>query len=347
VSLALKVATYHALDDIRIEDKPKPRIAAYEILVEMKACGVCGSDLMDWYLRSRAPLVLGHEPSGIIAEAGKNVEGFKVGDRVFAHHHVACMNCHFCIHGDYTLCAKFLQTHLEPGGFAQYFRVPAPNLQIDTLKLPADVSFEEATLIEPMGCCIRAQDKCNIEKGDTVAIVGAGPSGIIHAMLAKLAGASEVIVSDTVDYRLKAAERLAADVIVNPLNERVAEKVKGVTEDRGADTVIVTAPNVKAIEESVSVCRKGGTLCLFAPTRPEEQVSISPHKLFFNEIRIVPSYSTSHVETRKALELISSGKIKAKELITHRFPLSQTAEAFKIATYSKECLKVIVTNKKP
>jgi L-iditol 2-dehydrogenase len=342
----LKVATYYALDDIRIEDKLKPKITADEILVEMKACGVCGSDLMDWYLRSRAPLVLGHEPAGIIAEAGKNVEGFDVGDRVFVHHHVACLNCHFCLHGDYTLCAKFLQTHLDPGGFAEYFRVPAPNLQIDTLKLPRNVSFEEATLIEPIGCCIRAQSKCNIQKGDSVAVVGAGPSGIIHAMLAKLAGASNVIVSDTVDYRLKAAQRFGADFVANPLREKVAEKVKDVTEGRGADVVIVTAPNVKAIEESVSLCRKGGTLCLFAPTKPEEQVSVSPHKLFFNEIRIVPSYSTSHVETRKALELISSGKIKAKELITHRFPLSQTAEAFKIAAYSKECLKVIVANEK-
>jgi len=346
VSLALKVATYYALDDIRIEDKPRPKIGADEILVEMKACGVCGSDLMDWYLRSRAPLVLGHEPSGVIAEAGKSVEGFEVGDRVFVHHHVACMNCHFCLHGDYTLCTKFLQTHLEPGGFAEYFGVPPPNLQIDTLKLPANISFEEATLIEPVGCCVRAQNKCNIQKGDAVAVVGAGPSGIIHTMLAKLAGASKVIVSDTVDYRLKAAQRLGADLTANPLNEKIAERVKDVTEGRGADVVIVTAPNVKALEESVSICRRGGTLCLFAPTRPEEQASLNPHKLFFNEIRIVPSYSTSHLETRKALELISSGKIKAKELITHRFPLSQTAEAFKIAAYSKECLKVIVVNEK-
>jgi L-iditol 2-dehydrogenase len=289
---------------------------------------------------------LGHEPAGIIVEAGKNVKGFEVGDRVFAHHHVACLTCHYCTRGDYTLCAKFTQTHIEPGGFAEYFKVPAPNLQIDTLKLPNNVSYEEATLIEPVGCCVRAQNKCGIQKGDTVAIVGAGPSGIIHAMLAKLGGASQIIVSDTVEYRLKAAQRLGADVTVNPLKEKVAEKVKDDTEGRGADVVIVTAPNVKAIEESVSICRKGGTLCLFAPTKPEEQARLSPHRLFFNEIRIVPSYSTSHLETRTALQLISSGRIKAKELITHRFPLSQTAEAFKIAAHSKECLKVVVVNEK-
>src|SRR3972149_5316008 len=203
----MKAAMYYSLNDIRIEDVPNPKIGADEILVEMRAWGICGSDLMDWYLRSRAPLVLGHEPAGVIVEAGKNVKGFEVGDRVFAHHHVADLTCYYCKRGDYTLCPQFGQTHLEPGGFAEYFKVPAPNLQIDTLKLPSSLSYEEATLIEPVGCCIRAQNKCNIQKGDTVAIIGAGPSGIIHAMLAKIGGAAQVIASDTVDFRLKAAER--------------------------------------------------------------------------------------------------------------------------------------------
>jgi len=340
----MKVATYYSLDDIRIEDKPKPKIGPDEILVEMKACGVCGSDLMEWYLRSRAPLVLGHEPAGVVAEAGKEVKNFRVGDRVFAHHHVACLKCHYCLRGDYTMCQQFGQTHIEPGGFAEYFRVPALNLQIDTLKLPSDLSYEEATLIEPVGCCIRAQNKCNIQAGDVVAVVGAGPSGIIHAMLAKTSGAAKTIVSDTVEFRLNAAKRLGASVAVNPQRENLVDKVKEATEGRGADVVIVTAPNLKAIEDGIQTCRRGGTLCLFAPTEPKEQARLSPHRLFFSEITIVPSYSTSHVETRLALQLISSGRIKAKELITHRFPLSQTAEAFKIAAHSKECLKVVVLN---
>jgi len=342
----MKVATYYALDDIRIENQPKPRIGPDEVLVEMRACGVCGSDLMDWYLRSRAPLVLGHEPAGVIVEAGKNVKGFQVDDRVFVHHHVACLSCHYCARGDYTMCQQFAQTHIEPGGFAEYFRVPSPNLQIDTLKLPRNLSYEEATLIEPVGCCIRAQNKCKIQAGDTVAVIGAGPSGIIHAMLAKINGASKTIVSDTVEYRLKAANRFGADLTVNPQKDKLTEEVKEVTEGRGADVVIVTAPNLKALESGIQVCRRGGTLCLFAPTQPEVQARLSPHRLFFFEITIVPSYSTSHVETRSALKLISSGKIKAKELITHRFPLNQTAEAFRIAAQSKECLKVIVINEK-
>jgi L-iditol 2-dehydrogenase len=308
----------------------------------MKACGVCGSDLMEWYLRSRAPLVLGHEPVGVIVEAGKEVEGFKFGDRVFAHHHVADLNCYYCKRGDYTLCPQFAQTHLEPGGFAEYFKVPAPNLQLDTLKLPDSLSFEEATLIEPVGCCIRAQNKVGIQKGDSVAVIGAGPSGIIHAMLAKLAGAGQVMVTDLVEYRLRMAEQLGADETVNGQNEDSAERVKRATDSRGADIVIVTAPNAKAVEDSVQMVRKGGKILLFAPTQPNQFARLSPHRLFFSEITVVPSYSVSHIETREALKLISSGAFKAKELITHRFPLSRTQEAFQTAAESKECLKVVV-----
>jgi len=340
----MKAVMYYSLDDIRIEDVPKPKIGADEILVEMKACGVCGSDLMDWYLRSRAPLVLGHEPAGVIVEAGKNVKGFRVGDRVFAHHHVADLTCYYCARGDYTLCPQFGQTHLEPGGFAEYFKVRAPNLQIDTLKLPDNLSFEEATLIEPVGCCLRAQNKAGIRKGDSIAIMGAGPSGIIHAMLAKIAGASQVFVADLVDYRLKMAERLGADLTLNPQRENLVERIKEATENRGADVVIVTAPNVKAVEDGVQIVRRGGKLLLFAPTEPSQYARLSPHRLFFSEITVIPSYSVSHIETRTALELINSGRIKAKELITHRFPLSRTSDAFQTAAKTKECLKVVVLN---
>jgi len=333
---------YYSLDNIKIQDVPKPEISSDEVLVEMKACGVCGSDLMEWYLRTRAPLVLGHEPAGVVVEAGENVKDFKVGDRVFAHHHVADLTCYYCKHGDYTLCSQFAQTHLEPGGFAEYFKVPAPNLQLDTLKLPDSLSFEEATLIEPVGCCIRAQNKAGVQKGDIVAVVGAGPSGIIHAMLAKITGAGQVLVADLVEYRLKIARRLGADATVNGQNEDSVERVKQATENRGADIVIVTAPSAGAVEDSVQMVRKGGRILLFAPTQPDQYARMSPHRLFFSEITVVPSYSVSHIETRKALQLISSGVFKAKELITHRFSLSQTQEAFQTAATSKECLKVVV-----
>ncbi len=342
----MKAIVYYSLDNILLEDMPIPKIGAHEILVEMKACGICGSDLMEWYLKTRAPLVLGHEPVGIVAKTGSKVKEFEVGDRVFAHHHVACLTCHYCRHGAYTLCKQFAKTHLEPGGFAEYFKVPAPNLQIDTLKIPNEVSFEEATLVEPIGCCIRALNKCNIQASDSAVVVGVGPSGIIFTMLLRIFAASQVITTDFVDYRLKAAKHLGADLTVNPEVESLIDIVKKATEGRGADIVIVTAPNVNAYLAGIELCRKGGTLCIFAPTQPEDFMRLSPNKLFFSEIKLVPSYSTSHIETSAALKLIQTKRIDAKKLITHRFPLSKTAKAFQTVARSKECIKVVVFNER-
>jgi L-iditol 2-dehydrogenase len=341
----MKAAVYYNLDDIRVEDMPQPKPEPDEIVVEMKACGICGSDLMEWYLKSRAPLVLGHEPSGVVTEIGRNVKAFEPGDRVFVHHHVACLTCHYCIHGNYTMCERFGQTRIHPGGFAEYFRVPAENLQIDTFKIPENISFEEATLIEPTACCIRAQNKLCIQTGDSIAIIGAGPSGTLHVLLSKMAGASKVVVSDLIDYRLKMAEKFGADLTVNPRLRRFDEAVKEVTNGRGADVVIVTAPVKEALIDGMKTCRRGGTVCMFAPTQPNEYARISPHRLFFSEITLIPSYSTSHVETRIASRLISSGRIPARDLITHRFPLSRVAEAFQTAAKNKECLKVVVVNR--
>jgi L-iditol 2-dehydrogenase len=340
----MKVAMYYSQQDIRIEETPTPEIGEDEVLVEMKACGICGSDLMDWYLKSRAPLVLGHEPTGIIAKAGSKVNGFNVGDRVFVHHHVACLTCHYCKHGDYTLCKQFHETHIDPGGLAEYFRVPAPNLQIDTLEIPETLSFEEATLIEPVGCCIRAFNKSSIQAGDTVVIIGAGATGMIHTALSEIFGASKTIVSDLIDYRLQVAKKFGADVIVNPKKEDLKAVVNAETDGIGADLVVVTAPSLEAYKSGLSICRKGGKLCVFAPTSPGEYLQISPKGLFFSEIQIIPSYSTSHLETRKALELMKTGRLKVKELITHRFRLADAAKAFKTALENRESLKVIVLN---
>jgi L-iditol 2-dehydrogenase len=338
----MKVAVYHGSKDVRVEEAPTPRISEDEALVEMRACGVCGSDLMDWYLGSRAPLVLGHEPAGTIAKNGSRVRGFEAGDRVFVHHHVACLKCHFCTRGDYTLCKQFQETNIEPGGFSEYFRVPAPNLQVDTLRIPNGMSFDEATLIEPIGCCLRAIKKCGVQAGDSVAVIGAGVTGIIHLMLSKLLGASKIIISDPFDFRLVAARKFGADVTVNPEDENVAIVAKAETEGRGVDVAVVTAPSLQAYATAMSVCRRGGTLCVFAPTVPESTMQMSPKELFFSELRIIPSYSTSHIETREALELLKSGKLRVRDLITHRFRLDETAEALSTAREGRESLKVIV-----
>jgi len=340
----MKVAVYHSQQDTRLEDMPVPGISGDEVLVEMKACGVCGSDLMSWYLEKRAPLVLGHEPAGVIAKKGDMVKNFEEGDRVFVHHHVACLTCHYCLRGDYTLCEQFHNTGIQPGGFAQYFRVPAPNLQIDTLAIPETVSFEEATLIEPLACCIRALRKGELRIDDSVAIIGAGTTGMIHIMLSRLLGASRIIVSDLFDRRLEAAKKFGADVTVNPQRESLDEVVRGETDKIGVDLAIVTASSLKAYRAAVGVCRKGGRILVFAPTAPGEALDMSLKELFFSGVQLIPSYSTSHLETRQALGLIRSERIRAKDLITHRYDLEHTADAFSTAMESNESLKVVVLN---
>lgn len=340
----MKAAMYYSQEDVRIEDLPVPAIGRDEVLTEMKACGICGSDLLDWYLKERSPLVIGHEPAGTIVEKGEDVKDFDVGDRVFVHHHVACLSCHYCRHGDFTLCEQFHGTNIQPGGLAEYFRVPAKNLGIDTLKIPGNMSYEEATLIEPVGCCLRAFNKTQFQKGDSVAVIGAGATGVIHVALSKIFGSARTIASDLLDYRLKMAKEFGADVVVNPERESIEDVVKSETGGRGVDVAIVTAPSLEAYRAGMAVCRKGGKLVVFAPTAPGKYLQVSPKELFFTETQIIPSYSSSHVETRMALKLIESGQINAKGLITHRFPLDDTAEAFRTARENRESLKIVVLN---
>jgi L-iditol 2-dehydrogenase len=340
----MKTAVYYDRNDIRIEERARPRIEDDEVLVQMRACGVCGSDLMDWYIKPRAPLVLGHEPVGLVAERGQKVHDLDVGDRVFVHHHVACMTCHYCLRGDFTLCEQFRKTNIVPGGFSEYFKAPSPNLNMDTLKIPDNVSDNEAILIEPLGCCLRALHRCEIQIGDTVAVLGCGATGIMNVAVSKLFGASTVIASDFFKPRLRAAQEHGADLIVNVSDEQLGEIVQSVSDGRGVDVVVATAPNVDAYACGLGILRKGGRLCIFAPTDPEKSMSISPKELFFSERKIIPSYSTSHVETREALELIRNRRIDLRRLVTHRFTLDEISEAFSTAREDMTSLKVLVLN---
>ncbi len=337
----MRALVYHGRGDLRVEDVKEPEPGPGEVLVEMRACGVCGSDLMDWYLEPRAPLVLGHEPSGVVLEVGEGVERLRPGDRVFVHHHVACLSCHYCTHGSYTLCPMFRRTHIRPGGMAERFVAQRENVLHDTLKLPENLSFEEATLIEPMACCIRALRKVDLEPGDSAAVIGSGPSGIIHIQLLRLMGAGFIASCDLSEYRVEAALKFGADLSMNARERGFEEAVREATGGRGADLVVVTAPSPEAFKMGLRCVRRGGTLLLFAPSEPGALVEVSLTSLFFDEVRIVPSYSASHLETRMALELLRGGRVKAGEMITHRLPLDRAPEAFEVAR-GGECLKVVV-----
>ncbi|MFQ6066315.1 MAG: zinc-dependent dehydrogenase [bacterium] len=338
----MKAARYYSNDDVRVEEVPVPEIGPGEILVEVKACGVCGSDVMEWYMKPRAPLFFGHEPAGVVCQVGKGVENLSLGDRVFVHHHVPCFVCHYCRRESYTMCRTFKETRLYPGGFADYIRVPPPNVRVDVLKLPAQVSFEEGSLIEPMACCLRGIKRANLKLGDTVLIMGAGFTGLIHLQLAKILGAGLVIVSDFLDFKLEKAKKLGADVIINPGKEEALEKIKEVNEARGADIVVVTPGNIEALKEAIRLAGKGATLYQFGPTSPEASLSIVPHQFFFSEITFVASYSCSSLETRTILEYISQKRIDTDGLITHNFSLDQIGQAVKLTAEAKESLKVLV-----
>jgi len=338
----VKVSRYYSRQDIRLEEMPVPEIGPGELLVQVKACGLCGSDLMAWYADEKAPTVLGHEPTGVVVEVGAGVEQFAVGDRVFVHHHVPCFTCHYCVRGFHSQCATFKATHIDPGGFAEVIRVPALNVERDVLKLPDEMSFEEGTLIEPVATCVRGVARAGLQKGDTVAVLGAGVSGLILLQLARLWGAGLVVVTDFVDFRLEMARRLGADHALHAA-EDVAARLKALNEGRGADVVLVAVGSSRAMEEGLALAEKGGTVLFFAPTPPGVMLPISPYRLMFEEVTITGSYSCTPQETRLSLKLIQMGRINVQDLITHRFDLSGVGEAIELAAKAGESLKIIIT----
>lgn len=339
----MKAAFLYGPYDIKVEEMPVPKIGSREVLVEMKACGVCGTDIEKMHGGFITPPKLGHEVTGKVIEIGDEVKNVQAGDRVFVHHHVPCYKCHHCRHGDYTMCEEFPKTNLDPCGYAQYFRVPEPNVERGAiLKLPSHISFEAGTLIEPAACCIRGLNKSRLAVGDDVLVIGAGPIGLTMVDLLRLYGASTIIVSEIVDYRMKAARHFGADYAVNPTEEDLRNKVREITNGRGTDLVVVAVGGSKGIVQGIDCVRKGGQVILFGAPPRGDILSYDASKIFINEVKITPSYSTTEIETAAALKLMGNNKINVRKLITHIFPLTDTLNAIKFAAESKEALKVII-----
>src|ERR1700736_84755 len=240
----MRVVEYHANDDIRIVDLPVPEIGPSELLIQLRACGICASDVMEWYMRPRAPLYPGHEPVGIVVAVGEGTTQFASGQRVFLHHHVPCMVCHFCQRGSFSQCPTFRATRLYPGGLAEYIRVPAPNVQLDVLPLPDNLSFEAATLIEPLACCIRGIDRAAIQPGDSVLVLGAGSNGLMLAQLARQRGAVPVMVVDPIAYRRQRALDVEIDYALDPQAGTLIDQIHAMNDGRKPDVVIVTPSSI-------------------------------------------------------------------------------------------------------
>jgi L-iditol 2-dehydrogenase len=337
----MKVAVAHDYSDIRIDLRPVPAIGPREILVRVAACGVCSGDVMPWYIRAKAPVVFGHEPAGTVVLVGSERDDFSPGDRVFMHHHAPCFTCDRCRRGYYSLCATWKKSHFDPGGMAEYVRVPEVNLA-DTLKLPEGVTIEDGTLVEPAACAVKGIRRAGVRPGDTVLVTGMGTMGILNLLMAKAAGAARVIAADLVPYRLQKSLQLGADAVVDVTREDLADAVRGLTGGEMAHRVIVGPGTPAAMAAGIHACAPGGTVLFFTPTPPGESLQIEPHFLYFNEIDLVCSYSCGPYDTRAALELFERKVIRAADLVTHRFPLEQAGEAFRLTAEAGDSLKALV-----
>ncbi|TRZ87346.1 MAG: alcohol dehydrogenase [Methanosarcinales archaeon] len=324
----MKTAVYYNNNDIRIEERPKPKINNGEILVKMRASGICGTDLMEWYRIKKAPRVLGHEMAGDIVESRS--DKFSVGQKVFVSHHVPCNECKYCLCGNHTACEMLHKGNYDPGGFSEFVRVPEINVENGTYVLPDDVSYEEGTMIEPLACVVRAQRIIGVSKGQTVLVMGSGISGLLNIKIAKLKKA-HVIATDIIEYRLNMAKECGADEV---FNANVELNVK-------ADRIIMCTGAMPAFEAAFRYIDRKGIIMLFAI--PNKNISIPVEDFWRNELGIVSSYGAAPVDLEEALGLMSDGKIDVSDMITHRLKLEDIQKGFKIAQEVKDSLKVVLT----
>lgn len=326
-----------------MEEVPRPSAGAGELLVEMKACGLCGSDLEKMEGEyTAAPPVLGHEAVGVVVDVGAEAAGFEVGQRVFPHHHVPCYDCHYCRRGSETMCAQYRRWHLDPGGFAEFFRVPRWNVERGgVLPLPDSLSFDEGTFIEPLACCIRALDRLGVREEDLALVAGAGPMGLLLQQLLPAWGASRVVVSEMSPTRLEVAGRLGAYALLNPREDDVVKEALRLTEGRGVDLAVVATGSPRALEQALAAVRRGGKVALVGIPEvgaPLDDVS----RLVTREVSLISSNAATEKETRHALELLRKGRVDVASLVTHRVPLESFSRAVELAR-TAEAVKVLVT----
>ena len=317
-----------------------------DILVKMKVCGICGSDLEKVYGQyGMTSARLGHEPSGVVLAIGNKVKGIKIGDRVFVHHHVSCNSCHYCKHGNNTMCEYYQKSNIDPCGLADKFLVPAWNVERGgVLKLPDSMTYEQASLIEPLACCLRALNKIPLQKGDDLVIFGAGPAGIMLLTLAKLAGAGKIFVVDINQFRLEFSRKFISETFfLNSQTENYSKIIKDHTKYRGVDISIVATSSLTALSNAFEITRKGGYIILFGVPSRASHFSLEASKLYSNELSIIPSYAASEIETSQALNLLAERKINLDFLITHKYPLELSSDAVDCAHKAEDCMKVIIT----
>ena len=330
---------------ISVDETPVPILGSGDILVQMQACGICGSDVEKVFGHyGKTSMRLGHEPAGIVLEVGPNVELFKKGDRVFTHHHVPCYSCHYCSHGNETICKKYSETNLSPCGLSEQYVVPQWNVSHGgVLKLPDSMTFEEAAMIEPLACCVRSWLKFSYRENDSVAIFGMGSTGIMHVMIAKSKKFSKIFCFDVNDFRLNFAKKFKVSDAINSMDEKRFEKVLNGTLNQGVDVAIVATSNISALEDAIEMVRTGGSIMMFGVPSKGAKIDLDMSNIYSKEITLVTSYAASDNDTKEALRLIDSGEIPVKQLITHSYSLLESQKAFDHAKTGENAMKIIIT----
>ncbi|MCI4372561.1 MAG: alcohol dehydrogenase catalytic domain-containing protein [Thermoplasmata archaeon] len=330
---------------IVLSERPAPTAGPGEVVVSLAACGVCGTDLEKLRGNYQSAGLIGHEPVGRVAELGSGVEGLALGDRVFVHHHVPCYSCEVCARGDYTFCPTYSKTNIDPGGFAESFRVPAENVSRKAIVRLADtVDWDAGALLEPAGCALTAIRRVGMPDRPTAFVLGLGPVGLLYARLLKSMGAAWVGGSEVSPLRRQVAERGGIDVTVDPREPSATKSaVERATGGRGVDLAVVAVGHPAVVREATTLVRRGGTVNLFGLPEAGSRIDADLQDLYLRGIRFVPSYATTEPDLLEVHRRLASGDLKVSDLVSHRIPLDRIEEAFRLAGRPEEAVKVTVT----
>ncbi len=342
----MRVARWYSNTDVRVEEMPVPEISAGEVLVRIEACGICGSDVMEWYRIDRAPLILGHEVGGQVVEVGRGVQDLHVGDRVTIAHHVPCNTCKYCLSGHHTVCDTLRTTNFYPGGLSQFVRLPEILVDRGVFNIPDSMSYIEATFVEPLACVLRGLRKTGMKTGDTVLVIGSGITGLLYTQLAKHMGARKVIATDISQYRLSMAGKLEADAVVNANND-IPTKVKELNNGDLVDVVVLCTGATPAVKQALDSVDRSGTVLFFAATGPGVEIPFFVNDIFWrNDVTLTTSYAASPDNYREALELVSQRVIDTELMTTHVLPMDNVARGFQLVAEAGKSVKVIIEPQK-
>lgn len=339
----MKAVRFERGGGVSVVEMPVPAIGPDEALVKTRAAGICGSDLLGWYVEKKAGTVAGHEIAGEIVAVGQAVKGFAAGDLVVPHHHAPCLDCPACRRGRFVHCAQWRSSRLDPGGMAELVRIPAGNLARDTQKVPAGLSAEEASFAEPLATVVKAFRQGRFHHDDRLLVIGLGTAGQLAIRHAARLGATGIAGADGVASRRAKAAATGAPETIDVSRETLSDGARRITGGRGFDFVFVGPGKSGVIDEAFRTVAPGGTLLLFTMPAPEDRLALDGHDLYFREVQVVPSYSCGPVEMKLALAMLGQRRLPVADLVTHRFPIERAPEAFARARAAEGSLKVVLT----